>query len=406
MALFQNSDGPALKQMKLERVKQQINNLFEEYLRTTDDEQLVAMYVAEHHVEVPVMNYAGANIDHAVGSLDVDDYGDRRTVQGEIYKIDVPFTGDKNVLFMRPGPWDTGPPHANVVEQKLWLEYTGANLTEEQVTAEFKRWMEKMETYLAWHRQLWGDLDSMIEQTARAALLARRKKLGDVANKAAGIAKALGISLREKPGDPKTFAPPVVREKVAAKLPPTKPNAPVPDPTLERAVYDSIVNILRGAGRSIERSASAIRKHPEEVLRDILLIPLNSHFEGQASGEAFNKEGKTDIAIRHEKQNLFIAECKVWGGAKLLTDAIDQLFKYLAWRDSKAAIIIFNRNVGFTDVLEKTLETAKAHPGFVKVVKKLDDSTWECEFKYPTDPAKMITVTIMVFDMGTGDAAP
>jgi hypothetical protein len=34
-----------------------------------------------------------------------------------------------------------------------------------------------------------------------------------------------------------------------------------------------------------------------EEIRNLLLIGLNSHFEGQAAGEVFNNTGKTDILI-------------------------------------------------------------------------------------------------------------
>jgi hypothetical protein len=36
----------------------------------------------------------------------------------------------------------------------------------------------------------------------------------------------------------------------------------------------------------------------EEEIRNLLLIGLNSHFEGQAAGEVFNNTGKTDILTR------------------------------------------------------------------------------------------------------------
>ncbi|MFG3013763.1 hypothetical protein ACGFZB_25640 [Streptomyces cinerochromogenes] len=36
----------------------------------------------------------------------------------------------------------------------------------------------------------------------------------------------------------------------------------------------------------------------EEEIRNLLLIGLNSHFEGQAASEVFNNTGKTEILIR------------------------------------------------------------------------------------------------------------
>jgi hypothetical protein len=43
-------------------------------------------------------------------------------------------------------------------------------------------------------------------------------------------------------------------------------------------------------------------------------VQLNGQYQGQATGETFNHVGKTDILIRHENKNVFVAECKFWGG--------------------------------------------------------------------------------------------
>lgn len=39
----------------------------------------------------------------------------------------------------------------------------------------------------------------------------------------------------------------------------------------------------------------------EEALRDVLLVSLNSIFEGKATGETFSKRGKTDIYLNINK---------------------------------------------------------------------------------------------------------
>lgn len=48
----------------------------------------------------------------------------------------------------------------------------------------------------------------------------------------------------------------------------------------------------------------------EEAIRTVLLVALNGHYEGQASGETFNFEGQTNILIRSEGRSVFIGECK------------------------------------------------------------------------------------------------
>jgi hypothetical protein len=62
-------------------------------------------------------------------------------------------------------------------------------------------------------------------------------------------------------------------------------------------------------------------------------------FKAQATGETFNFQGKTDILIRVEAKNVYIAECKFWKGEKTLLATLDQLLSYLSWRDTKAALL-------------------------------------------------------------------
>lgn len=87
----------------------------------------------------------------------------------------------------------------------------------------------------------------------------------------------------------------------------------------------------------MERHPSTYAGKDEETLRDHFLMILDTHFES-VTGETFNRNGKTDILIRHEKSNVFVGECKFWRSEKSLIKTIDQLLDYLTWRDSKAAV--------------------------------------------------------------------
>jgi len=101
----------------------------------------------------------------------------------------------------------------------------------------------------------------------------------------------------------------------------------------------------------MERSPRTFSRLHEEEIRDFFLIILNSHYEGQATGETFS--GKTDILIRSEGRNVFIAECKIWKGSKSLTSAIDQILEYSNWRDTKTAVLLFNKSGKLSRILEK-----------------------------------------------------
>ena len=76
-------------------------------------------------------------------------------------------------------------------------------------------------------------------------------------------------------------------------------------------------------------------------------MQLNGQYHGAATGETFNCKGKTDILIRHQDKNIFVAECKFWEGYEALIKTTNQLLSYTTWRDTKTALIIFSRRIGF-----------------------------------------------------------
>ena len=91
----------------------------------------------------------------------------------------------------------------------------------------------------------------------------------------------------------------------------------------------------------MERSPKVFSNMDEETIRTHFLVQLNGHYQGQATGETFNSNGKTDILIRNDNQNVFIAECKFWKGKKGYLSTIEQLLGYVTYRDTKTAIFMF-----------------------------------------------------------------
>src|SRR4029077_4013519 len=113
----------------------------------------------------------------------------------------------------------------------------------------------------------------------------------------------------------------------------------------------------------------------------------------------FNAAGKTDILIREQDRNIFIAECKFWRGPKSITDAIEQLLSYLTWRDTKAALIVFNRNRDFSNVLKAMKETIEANPHKKRGPVIESETRFRYVFGNPTDAAREITLTVLAFDL-------
>jgi len=172
-----------------------------------------------------------------------------------------------------------------------------------------------------------------------------------------------------------------------------------PEPTLPESEYEHILSIITNMVAVMERSPKSFATMKEENLRDHFLVQLNAQYEGQATGETFNGEGKTDILIRVEGKNIFIAECKFWDGPASLTDAIDQLLGYASWRDTKTAILVFNRERQFSTVIAKIPDVLKGHPAFKRDLGQQGESRFRYVLKHRDDPNRELILTVMAFEV-------
>ena len=173
----------------------------------------------------------------------------------------------------------------------------------------------------------------------------------------------------------------------------------VPEPTLDMKEYEHILSVISNMVVVIERSPKAFRGMCEEDLRQHFLVQLNAQYEGQATGETFNFEGKTDILIRYNGKNIFIAECKFWRGPKSLKDAIDQILNYASWRDTKTALLVFNRGKNFSRILAQIPEVVKAHPNFKRALSYPSETGFRYILHHRDDPNRELILTILAFEV-------
>jgi len=172
-----------------------------------------------------------------------------------------------------------------------------------------------------------------------------------------------------------------------------------PEPELKEEEYQHILSVTRSLSLVIERNPASFATLDEESIRDHILLQLNGHYEGAATGETFNSNGKTDILIRVEDRNIFIAECKFWHGSKKFEEAIDQLLGYLTWRDCKCALVVFNKQKNPSAVAQKMHETMSGHKGHRKAVSSDSAGNGRYVFVKESDPGRDIIITTQLFDI-------
>jgi len=241
--------------------------------------------------------------------------------------------------------------------------------------------------------------NNQLEQEIRQQVTQRKQKLLNDAQ----MAGSIGYPIRRREGVPSTYAVPV--EKRAPKLapPPVSSSSFKPEPVLTMEECENILEIIRNMVHVMERSPKAFESMGEEDLRTHFLVQLNAQYEGKATGETFNFQRKTDILNRDGDKNVFIAECKFWGREKQFLGTIDQLLSYLSWRDTKTAVIVFNRKANFSDVLKKIAEITPNHNCYKRTAGNSGDSSFRYVFHQPHDANREIIVTMMAFDVPTAE---
>ncbi len=171
-------------------------------------------------------------------------------------------------------------------------------------------------------------------------------------------------------------------------------------PDIGWAAHQVVNHAIRHQGRTFETMPATFGVHDEEGLRDVILAQLNGHFRGAATGEAFRRSGKTDIRIEEDDRAAFVGECKNWTGEAGVIKAINQLLGYLTWRDSKAALIIFNKQVkGFSTVLEKLPAAVRSHLLFIREMDCSEHGEWRMLMRSAEDEGRRVTLHIFAFNI-------
>lgn len=315
-------------------------------------------------------------------------------VSGTTITYHVPYRGERDLFKFQPSRFTLNPPMGQVTGSELQISITRPADSMSGVRADLDRTAESIKSYV---KTVQGDVEGFnrsLEQSARSAAERRRSKV--LADRE--LVASFGLPVKRREDARPTYATPAVRRSVSAR--PHSGHVPGPaEPVLPAEEYEHILEVLRNMTHVLERSPKTFVAMDEEALRQHFLVQLNGQFEGNATGETFNYEGKTDILVRDGDRNLFIGECKFWRGAKHLTETVDQILGYTSWRDTKTAILLFNRNRELTRVLGQISPTVQAHPSFVREIPYGGETDSRFILHHRDDPERELTLTILVFDV-------
>ena len=306
----------------------------------------------------------------------------------------LPYTGNKNLFQCKPSAsilWTT---EVFLKDHHLCFEVFSLQDNVEEINRNAQQIVSKIKTQLEHLAPEIERYNNNLPTTVKQLFQARKQYFLDK-NK---MVAALEVPVKKQENLPRTYAIPTPEFRKSVNVEPQVTEVGYKsEPTLPDSEYQDILQTIHDVGKMFERLSSTYSGKDEEALRDHLLLYLEPRFEGSATGETFNSTGKTDILIRHENSNAFIAECKFWNGKKGYLKTITQLLEYLTWRDSKSAAIIFVRNKDLSSVLKTAEEVTPNHSNYLGFVDQKHDTWFNYRFHINGDPNREVKLGVLFF---------
>ena len=390
-----------------ERVTETLQSYPADELLQASEPDIVAYLLDRALVDEVVLHRDRAELldpsEHTVDSTDSFDRAvGHRTRRITRWTLVVPFTGDDALFRLRANTFTSSVPRAELRQNEIRISWDSSfgPAVPERIKAYFDGELQRIDQQLDYtNNDVRNHNKSMASEVAGAVSARRAKHLADRHTQA-----ALGFPMRRRP-DAGTYSAPITRRRVRISPPQQRPGATgrpfTPEPALADADYQEALRVLISNRNMLERNPSTVCKMNEEQIRNVLVMGLNTQFEGNVNGEVFNGAGKTDILVRVDDRNVFIGECKIWKGPKTVTDALTQLLTYLVWRDTKAALLIFVKSGSIAAITHKAIAAISAHPNFKRHGAHAGDDRHDFVLRANSDADREIKLALLIFPLMT-----
>ena len=370
------------------RVKEDIDSNEESFILNTDTDELVNFYYEKY----------------SLPTIEID-----TSLQNKLEKNDTSASGEKSVTFGIPVILKedldivisrTANPHLMMMNFELENGYMSSKIDTYggQVGKSHIEQAEKeLKTIIQQKNATVNSQNPQFKKTIENYLKPLKEKIKAENAHLEQIASELPLELIKN-----DTAPAPVNLKVKQKIQIVKPEPKQKtEPNLQRESVEAVLELINNQGRQFEITPKVFSELDEEELRDIILSTLNAVFEGSATGETFVRTGKTDIHLQMNIDGgILSAECKFWGGEKLYCETIDQHFSYLTWRQNYAIQITFSTNQGFSEVIEKAIESAKSHSTYVdNSFRQISDTHFVTTNTFPEDSSKRVEIHHLLFNL-------
>jgi hypothetical protein len=373
--LFMGPTPHQFTQAAEESASRMIRSFTEDQLRANSLEDLVQAVVddkvprpivldVEHHQIANGIVPSAPQGDEGWGSAyrPAPSFPDRAVIEGLLY---VPYAGTRQAFDTRPNRMPVNLVEGSVTGREVILFVVVDPDTPFRVVEQ--RLLAQEQDLVQWVTEVNRDI-AALEQYIRGLAARQLQARLDVIKKRDDMAAAFSIPVRDVEPE-RALDVPVKPTAVVLKAAREPGASGEREYRLDQRIYERMIETITKFGHALERrprSAGPLL-HDEETIRDWLMFNLSTNYEAPDGGELFiggeveNGNGKTDILVRHQNKNVFIAECKFWPGPRKFDKAVDQLLGYTTWRDTKAAIILFITSKNATAAIDSAGGRLTAH---------------------------------------------
>ncbi|TPE43594.1 hypothetical protein [Pontibacter mangrovi] len=384
----------------LNQIKKEVESQGKDYILKVDEDDYAEYLEAEYRL-IPLE--VDLNSEHIAHPTKVKDWAEGRR-SGERYEVEAykctvsyNFTGSALLFKVQSNPWTMTSYEISVDERNCQVSFN-FNIRN-QDPQEFRKLKDecfkRAFTNLPKLNQNVSEINNVLENTIRNCIKVEKQKY----LKENDFFAAINVKVNSDTQS--VFTAPTLKRKIVPQPQIPKGKEFASEPAMSREMYYDVLKVVYDSGKSMEKKPALYIGKDEEGLRDQFLFVLETRYVGvTATGETFNRSGKTDILLKYaaDGSNLFVAECKFWHGASEYHKAISQLFdRYLTWRDSKVAIMMFVPNSDFTKVLNTLNVETQRHPYFKRKIGERGESSFSYEFHLPNDEDKTVYVEVMAF---------
>jgi len=400
----------------VDNAKSSIQREKDDYILTVDTQELVEFYHSQIHLnelkidtsrkkhmeterKLELVN-AGTNIGNRIVPIETE-------IEREIVTIYIPIIPNDNfstIWELLPstnlysGSPDLSYENEGWIYFKLHMKSLDAPYIEGTLVNEIKNYEKKISQYFRFRNKDIAAGEREFKSRITEYINIRKRNINNKKARLESLINKVNIPIRRRKNT--ALDKTRLNEKELVKR--IKPSAKMPEEyTIDRDKVLDIIQYINNQGLQFEKTPSSFSSLGEENLRDILLVSLNSIFEGRATGETFSKKGRSDIYLNLDKGNILVFECKIWGGPKLFHKTINQLLGYLTWRYNYGVVIVFCRNAKFTRILSQTENNIKEHKSYLRGARTITENHYMSINKLREADSKEVEIHYLLYDLYT-----